>query len=165
MLRNLPGEALASLWHITMASTPRNLQSPCKSSWIASSARERTRTSNRCFAAKTVPVTTLRSQQATGPVELCFRALECSNGQTLHAQAECQGETFQSGLYILSERLAVHVLGFLMHADGAVAVAARMCCNSWRVDYSTWNKQSQQCCQAYRLVLGITPSLDSRRRV
>ena len=58
------------------------------------------------------------------------------DGETLHAQAECQGETFQSGLYILSERLAVHVLGFLMHADGAVAVAARMCCNSWRVDFT-----------------------------
>ena len=67
------------------------------------------------------------------------------DGETLHAHAQCQGENFPSGMYILSERLAVHVLGFLMRADGAVAVAARMCCNSWRVDYSTWTKQGQEC--------------------
>ena len=66
-------------------------------------------------------------------------------GETLRAHAQCQGENFPSGLYILSERLAVHVLGFLMRADGPLAVAARMCCSSWRIDCSTWTKQSQEC--------------------
>ena len=77
-----------------------------------------------------------REWPGLGLVERESRCL-LSAGQVLRAGrrdpacTRSMSRKFPAGrIHILSEHLAVHVLGFLMQTDGAVAVAARMCCNS-----------------------------------
>ena len=68
-----------------------------------------------------------------------------AGGETMYAEAQWKGENFPSAAYILSETVAVTVLGFVEDPEEAVAVAARMSCKDWKFDYSTWTKQVQQC--------------------
>ena len=63
----------------------------------------------------------------------------------MYADAQLKGENFPSAAYILSDTVAVTVLGFVEDPEEAVAVAARMSCKDWKFDYSTWTKQVQQC--------------------
>ena len=65
--------------------------------------------------------------------------------ETMYAAAQWKRENFPSAVYILSEHVAVTVLGFVENAEEAVAVAARMTCREWKSDYSTWTKQIQEC--------------------
>ena len=68
--------------------------------------------------------------------------------ERLHAHAECQGQEYHAGLYILSKCLAVHVRGFVetpKAPNGAQAVADQLCCKHWKEDYSTWSKPGREC--------------------
>ena len=68
--------------------------------------------------------------------------------ERLHAHAECQGQEYHAGLYILSKCLAVHVRGFVetpKAPNGAQAVADQLCCKHWKGDYSTWSKPGREC--------------------
>ena len=67
------------------------------------------------------------------------------DNETMYADAQWKGENFPSAVYILSEHVAVTVLGFVENAEEAVAVAARMTCREWKFDYSTWTMQIQEC--------------------